>query len=41
MNTRHASLQPQDPFSARLGRYVIGAGVVLTVLLVAASFIRV
>ncbi|MGJ7490248.1 hypothetical protein [Variovorax sp. ZT4R33] len=40
MNTSHASLQPQDPFAAKLGRYVIRVGVALTVVLVAASFVR-
>ena len=40
MNTRHARLQPQDPFAARLGTYVVRAGVLLTIVLVAASFWR-
>ena len=40
MNTSHAGLQPQDPFAAKLGTYVVRAGVVLTIVLVAASFLR-
>jgi hypothetical protein len=40
MNTSHARLQPQDPFAAKLGTYVVRVGVVLTIGLVAASFWR-
>jgi hypothetical protein len=38
MNTRHAGLQPQDPFAAKLGHYAIRLGVVFVVALVCSSF---
>jgi hypothetical protein len=40
MDTTRAKLQPQDPVAARLGAYVIRAGVMLAAVMVAASFIR-
>lgn len=39
MNTSHAGLQPQDPFAAKLGIYVVRAGVVLAIVLAAGSFL--
>jgi hypothetical protein len=40
MNTHHARLQPQDPFAAKLGVYVVRVGVVMTLVGVVASFFR-
>ncbi|MGJ7521771.1 hypothetical protein ACSFA0_14895 [Variovorax sp. LT1P1] len=40
MNTSHARLQPQDPFAAKLGVYVVRAGVLLVIVLAAASLVR-
>lgn len=38
MNTSHARLQPQDPFAARLGVYVIRLAVAVILALVGVSF---
>lgn len=40
MNTSHARLQPQDPFAAKLGAYVVRAGVLLVIVLAATSLVR-
>lgn len=40
MNTSHARLQPQDPFAAKLGTYVVRAGVLLVIVLAATSLLR-
>ena len=40
MNTHHARLQPQDPFAAKLGVYVVRVGVVMTLVGVIASMFR-
>jgi hypothetical protein len=40
MNTHHARLQPQDPFAAKLGVYVVRVGIVMTVAGVIASLFR-
>ena len=40
MNTHHARLQPQDPFAAKVGVYVVRVGIVMTVAGVIASLFR-
>ncbi|MDM0123277.1 hypothetical protein [Variovorax arabinosiphilus] len=40
MNTHHARLQPQDPFAAKLGVYVVRVGLVMTLVGVVASLFR-
>lgn len=40
MNTHHARLQPQDPFAAKLGVYVVRAGLAMTLVGIVASFFR-
>lgn len=40
MDTHYARLQPQDPFAAKLGVYVVRMGVVMTLVGVVASFFR-
>ena len=40
MDTKHASLQPQDPVAAKLGTYITRAGIALAAILVALSYLR-
>jgi hypothetical protein len=40
MDTKHASLQPQDPVAAKLGMYISRAGIVAAVLIAVISFLR-
>ena len=40
MDTKHASLQPQDPVAAKLGTYITRAGIALAAVLFALSYLR-
>jgi hypothetical protein len=40
MNTSHAKSQPQDPVAAKLGMYMVRAGVVVAVLIAALPYLR-
>ncbi|WP_158100903.1 hypothetical protein [Variovorax sp. JS1663] len=40
MDTKHASMQPQDPVAARLGMYISRAGIAVALILFVVSYLR-